>query len=770
MSVRTALRPRAGFGGSPLRVNALVLSASFVALCTVAIELVVAVHHGQPPVMQLAATAAAVLVGDVKLVEIRVGHNGTSFTWGEAAMILGASLVGWDWFIVVGAATLLIRQLCVGRPLQKAAYNASAFTTGVLVAQLGFILVSGSRTTSAKSLDLRMAGAWLVAAAILFLWVSLAVALVMALAQQTRVKDIWSRGVRLKFIVFGGNTLAGLATLAVGHWNRPTVVLLPFFFLLLYLAYNNYLRAQQEGETWRQLHSATLSLKRIDSRAVLSAVSRGADKLFGSEVTEVILENDPRIQGVPVPALLSRGLASPGISSFDVTSAHAGVTAELQTLGLHSVTLAPLESVGRRMGVLVLGFRGPIKIGRRERSVLSTFADQTSISLQHARLFEELSAERGRLEAIVQHASDGILLVDGDGAVCSWNPALTLMTGRAQRVALGMQLGDALNAQTENGLPLDGAQLIADVHEAEQLRIPVMLTTTDGRSREAVLAVSPVPDADGTGQFAVVVARDVTAQREVEQAKQDFIATVSHELRTPLTPIKGYLTLLLRPDFMPEPAKRDGLLAMMLEQTGQLERLVDDLLSVSRMQHGEFNVRLEDVDVLEVVRRAVRDFSSGSERPVLMRLPDEPAIAVCDPSRLQQVVGNLLSNAEKYSPAGLPVHVTVRIGAHEVEMAVRDEGDGVPIDQREVVFEPFRRLGDALTSTTRGTGLGLHIARQLIEAMSGRIWVDGAAGEGAVFHITAPLARPAITVEQSPALPAPTVSDEPAQRHQLPVS
>src|SRR5436309_5081496 len=74
-------------------------------------------------------------------------------------------------------------------------------------------------------------------------------------------------------------------------------------------------------------------------------------------------------------------------------------------------------------------------------------------------------------------------------------------------------------------------------------------------------------------------------------------------------------------------------------------------------------------------------------------------------------------------------------------MTVRDEGDGVPIDQREVVFEPFRRLGDALTSTTRGTGLGLHIARQLIEAMNGRIWVDGTPGEGAVFHITAPLAH-----------------------------
>ena len=246
---------------------------------------------------------------------------------------------------------------------------------------------------------------------------------------------------------------------------------------------------------------------------------------------------------------------------------------------------------------------------------------------------------------------------------------MTLMTGRNQAAALGMPLGEALNATTENGLPLDGAQLIADVHEAEQVRMPVMLTTSDGRAREVALAVSPVPDAEGSGQLGVVVARDVTAQREVEQAKQDFIATVSHELRTPLTPIKGYLTLLLRPDFVPDQPKRDALLAMMLEQTGQLERLVDDLLSVSRMQHGEFGIRLEHADVREVVRRATRDFSSGSDRAVDLRLPEGPAMAVCDPSRLQQVVGNLLSNAGKYSPPGLPVHVTVRVGAHEVELS-----------------------------------------------------------------------------------------------------
>ncbi|BEP12288.1 hypothetical protein acdb102_05990 [Acidothermaceae bacterium B102] len=781
-----ALTPTVAVDESPaergrLRVHVFVTVLAVAALVAVSWAVALGVQAPSPHLLMLSAAAAAVLVGDVRLVEIRIGHNGNTFTWSEAALILGVSLTGWDWFIALGFATLLIRQFAVGRGFEKTVFNAAAFATGSVAAELGFVLVSGHRNASAADLNLRLAIAWVVAAAIYNWWVSIAVSIAVGWSQEIGIRSAWQRGAKLRLLVFVGNSAAGLGTLAVGHWNRPTAALLPFFFLLLYLAYNNFLRAQQEGETWRQLHAATLSLKRIDSRAVLRAVSRGADTLFGSEVTEVVLENDGTMQGVQVPGLLALGLGASGITEANITSAPPQIAAEITALGLHSVIIAPLESVGRRLGVLVIGFRGPIKFKRRERSVFSTFADQTSISLQHARLFEELSAERSRLDAIVQHASDGILLVDGGGRVLSWNPAMTLMTGRNQAAALGMPLGEALNATTENGLPLDGAQLIADVHEAEQVRMPVMLTTSDGRMREVALAVSPVPDAEGSGQLGVVVARDVTAQREVEQAKQDFIATVSHELRTPLTPIKGYLTLLLRPDFVPDQPKRDALMTMMLEQTGQLERLVDDLLSVSRMQHGEFGIRLEHADVREVVRRATRDFSSGSDRAVDLRLPEGPAMAVCDPSRLQQVVGNLLSNAEKYSPPGLPVHVTVRVGSHEVELSVRDEGDGVPLDQREVVFEPFRRLGDALTSTTRGTGLGLHIARQLIEAMSGRIWVDGTPGEGAVFHITAPLAHEdgahqtapdTVILDQRTALPSPSPApgQTSVERNELTVS
>ena len=466
----------------PARMHVFVFSLAIASSVIVAVALTTALSHPRPHLLMLTAAAAAVLVGDIKLIEIRIGHHGNGFTWAEAALILGASLAGWDWFIPIGVATLLVRQLAVGRVWEKAVFNSAAFATGTLAAELGFALISGHRQVPPSDLTLRDAVAWVVAAAIFWLWVSIAVAVAVGWSQQLSIRAMWQRGAKVRTLTFAGNSAAGLGTLAVGHWNRPTAALLPFFFLLLYLAYNNFLRAQQEGETWRQLHAATLSLKRIDSRAVLSAVARAADTLFGSEVTEVILDGDPRVRGVPVPHLLAFGLATPGVVSIQAKTAPPLIAAELELLSLHSATMAPLESVGRRMGVLLIGFRGPIKFKRRERTVLATFADQTSISLQHARLFEELSAERGRLGAIVQHASDGILLVDGEGRVCSWNPALTLMTGRDQTAALGMPLGDALNASNENGTPLDGRQIITDLQENEQVRLAAGDADHDGRA------------------------------------------------------------------------------------------------------------------------------------------------------------------------------------------------------------------------------------------------------------------------------------------------
>ena len=317
----------------------------------------------------------------------------------------------------------------------------------------------------------------------------------------------------------------------------------------------------------------------------------------------------------------------------------------------------------------------------------------------------------------------------------AWNPAMGIMTGHPESEAVGAPLEAVLVVGLAGDELLTSAKLLA----AGPAELSGRLVTADGRERDVCLALAAVRSPETA--YAVVVARDITAQREVQQAKEDFIATVSHELRTPLTPIKGYLRLLQRPQFCDDQARRDEALGVLVDQASQLERLVEDLLSVSSMQHGQFDVQPELGDVDDIVARAIRDLRACTSREVVHVPHVFPILALCDPSRLQQVVANLLSNADKYSPAGEPVVVTVQVVLEElVEITVTDRGGGVPVESREAVFEPFQRLGHHLTRLTRGTGLGLHIARRLVAAMGGRIWVDASAGEGATFHVTVPLA------------------------------
>ena len=219
------------------------------------------------------------------------------------------------------------------------------------------------------------------------------------------------------------------------------------------------------------------------------------------------------------------------------------------------------------------------------------------------------------------------------------------------------------------------------------------------------------------------------------------MATVSHELRTPLTSLKGFLLTLLRPDFDPPDELVREYHGRMLNQARRLQRLIEDLLSVSHLESGEFGIEATAVNVDEVVEKVLQDLSlSDLGRPVEHRRAGLTAMAVADAVRLEQIVANLVSNAHKYSPPGEPITITVERVSDRVLVKVTDAGPGIPEDQQEAVFERFRRLGHHLTRAQGGTGLGLYIARRLVEAMGGRIWVESRLGAGSTFQFHIPAA------------------------------
>ena len=244
----------------------------------------------------------------------------------------------------------------------------------------------------------------------------------------------------------------------------------------------------------------------------------------------------------------------------------------------------------------------------------------------------------------------------------------------------------------------------------------------------------------------------VEARRKVEdlsRLKDEFLSIASHELRTPVTSIKGYTQLaktLIREDDLPT---AEEYLDVALDQIDRMSRLILELLDVSRIETGRLEIRRDPIDWTTFVRQIVqRHHTAVSDRRFHVSMPDAKKVVVGDRDRLEQVIGNLLENAVKYSPDGSEIFVSVEDRGDQVVTSVADRGMGIPPDELNQVFERFHRGRQVSSTNYGGLGLGLYITKQIVERHGGSIWVESREGQGTTFYF---------------ALPATTV-DSPAQR------
>ncbi|HEY7538454.1 MAG TPA: ATP-binding protein [Gaiellaceae bacterium] len=238
--------------------------------------------------------------------------------------------------------------------------------------------------------------------------------------------------------------------------------------------------------------------------------------------------------------------------------------------------------------------------------------------------------------------------------------------------------------------------------------------------------------------------------RESEQLKTELIAIVSHELRTPLASMLGFTSLLLQRET--DPRTQLHYLSIINAQSRRLASLLDDFLNLQRLEEGRLELQKETVDMATLLREQAQLFSAESDRHRLeLRLVEHELPVRGDPDRLAQVVGNLLSNAIKYSPSGGLVEIVGERENGTVRISVRDEGLGIPEDQRDRIFTKFFR-GNAAASGIAGSGLGLAFARAVIEAHGGSITFSSESGKGSVFRIELPTQPLRMASKQEPAL------------------
>jgi len=425
------------------------------------------------------------------------------------------------------------------------------------------------------------------------------------------------------------------------------------------------------------------------------------------------------------------------------TAAKEGIS-NLETAKLESLMCLPLIVGGEAIGMLGVGSVAPGRFGARNLGSLSAIANEAAVAISNTMLFNQILLEKQRLEMILANMADGLLLLDENNRVASINPALERILGIEAEAVVGLtpsEVPSGLRLGTLADLcaglssdKLDGSPSTSGVDEME-------VTLQSPNNRILRLASSVVADSAGRHSGKVVVVHDVTQEKELEQMKSDFLSNTSHELRTPLHSIKGFVKLL-RDGKVADPEIQNEFLTTILRQSEHLERLIDDLLDIHCLESGDFKVKKQWTSLHEVIGNAVTELDAlASERGIALvkHIPTELPEMEVDDLRIKQVITNLINNAIKFSSQGGCVAVTASFGGSEILIQVADQGIGIPEEELSHIFERFYRVDNSMTRHTKGTGLGLCVSKQIIEAHQGRISAESTFGKGSTFSFTLPL-------------------------------
>jgi PAS domain S-box-containing protein len=387
--------------------------------------------------------------------------------------------------------------------------------------------------------------------------------------------------------------------------------------------------------------------------------------------------------------------------------------------GLHTIALSLSHVAGKPYGALYALYSRR-KLSHVELELLELLAGHAGVALTNAMAFEEVVRQRAHERAVIDGSADGIAVLDEAGLVRQWNPAAHRITGMAALAAIGKP--------PPFPLPDPGAMLTHKLPNGRWL--DVLCTALAG------------------GEELVIDFRDVTAAKELEEAKDLFLATTSHELRTPITVVQGFAsTLASRWDQLADSERRDAV-RIIAERAGSLSRLVEQLLLGSRAGADQLPVSNGPFDLGAVLRGAVIAFQPLSDKHhVVAGIPADLPAASGDTMATDIIIGQLLENAIKYSPDGgaisVRAQVTAGAGGDWIEVTVEDEGIGIADGDHERIFDRFFQGEAGDRRRFGGVGIGLFIVRRLAEAQNGEISASSRPSGGTAMCLRLPVAEAA---------------------------
>ena len=403
------------------------------------------------------------------------------------------------------------------------------------------------------------------------------------------------------------------------------------------------------------------------------------------------------------------------------------------SMGTMSAVGLPLVAQGEVIGFIYIfrNYRGTFSAN--DRSLLSSFANQAAIAVRNARLYTEVNMEKQRIDGMLDSAADGILILNPDHSIERINAAFSRMYGLPQEKLQTMSHEEVIHwAKEPHGITLKEAEAGGwPLSPQAHLYVEGDIERPNGQSPLPVgITYAPLISDKGSLLNTIATIRDITRFRQADELKSEFVSIVSHELKTPVALIKGYVSTLRRDDVKWDREIMEDSLKVIEEEADNLTRLIEDLLDASRLQAGGMALKRTDTALKPMAERLAERFQTQTEtHQITVDLPDDLPVVMADDVRIEQVLSNLIANAIKYSPGG-EININGCGRPSEILICVNDEGPGIPAGDLPHIFDRFYRAPET-SRKTKGAGLGLYLARAIIEAHGGRIWADPQATNGA---------------------------------------
>jgi PAS domain S-box-containing protein len=402
---------------------------------------------------------------------------------------------------------------------------------------------------------------------------------------------------------------------------------------------------------------------------------------------------------------------------------------------------APIRHRDRTIGNIYVANKREARVfTHQDQQLVEMLAESVGVAIETARLYSAEGLERAWLKAVVDQMPEGVVLMDAGGRVTVENRFVHALeaadrSGKrdrfGNRMTLDLRYSSGEPVSPED-LPIVKALVDKETTEGQEL----VARRPDGHMVPLLVEAAPIRSATGDLAGATMILQDVSTLKELEHLREEWAAIVAHDLQQPVHAILLRTELLLRGSLSDEEAEHVRHVRVAI---ARLSRMARDLLDASKLETKRMRITVDRLDLGELVHDIVKRIPDAQRRTRIRTLVGHPVIVRGDAQRLEQVITNLVSNALKYGVPGSEIQLDLSASDGHAQVSVTNQGPGIPADELPVIFERYGRSRAARMSNTQGLGLGLYIAKGLVEAHGGRIWAESVPGDTTTFNFTVPL-------------------------------